>query len=129
MAFAAAKQSSQFFPRLAAWPEETTPEGEAVRRPCGPEEDGVVRASHWRGRLEEAIEEEDPGSGDESRRLLQLLPAAVESGCHGVWLPWSLVWLSVRSVATGHRTRRIACSRLQEQAMESGCHGVWLPVA
>ena len=32
------------------------PEGEAVRRP---EEDGVVRASHWRGRLEAAIEEEE----------------------------------------------------------------------
>ena len=35
------------------------PEGEAVRRPCGNEEDGVVRASHWRGHLEEAIEEEE----------------------------------------------------------------------
>ena len=35
------------------------PEGEAVRRPRGPEEDGVVRASHRRGRLEEAIEEEE----------------------------------------------------------------------
>ena len=35
------------------------PEGEAVRRPCGPEEDGVVRASHWRGNLGEAIEEEE----------------------------------------------------------------------
>ena len=33
--------------------------GEAVR-PCGPEEDGAVRASHRRGRLEEAaIEEEE----------------------------------------------------------------------
>ena len=49
-------------PRLAAWPEETPPEGEAVWRPCGPEEDGVVRASHRRGRLEEAIEEEEVGS-------------------------------------------------------------------
>ena len=29
------------------------PEGEAARRPCGPEEDGVVRAT------EEAIEEEE----------------------------------------------------------------------
>ena len=35
------------------------PEVEAVRRPCGPEEDGVVRASHWRGHLEEAIVEEE----------------------------------------------------------------------
>ena len=35
------------------------PEGEAVRRPCGPEEDGVVCASHWRGFLEQAIEEEE----------------------------------------------------------------------
>ena len=34
------------------------PEGEAVRWPCGLEEDAVVRASHWRGRLEGAIEEE-----------------------------------------------------------------------
>ena len=49
----------QDIPRHAAWPEETPPEGEAVRRPCGPEEDGVVRASHWRGHLEEAIEEEE----------------------------------------------------------------------
>ena len=36
-----------------------SPEGEAVRRPCGHEEDGVVRASHWRGHLEKAIEEEE----------------------------------------------------------------------
>ena len=35
------------------------PEGEAVRRPCGPEEDGVVRARNWRGLLERAIEEEE----------------------------------------------------------------------
>ena len=35
------------------------PEGEAVWRSCGPEEDGVVRASDWPGRLEEAIEKED----------------------------------------------------------------------
>ena len=49
----------QDIPRLAAWPEETPPEGEAARRSYGPEEDGVARASHWRGRLEEAIEEED----------------------------------------------------------------------
>ena len=36
-------------------------EGEAEQRPCGgPEEDDVVRArSHWRGRLEETIEEEE----------------------------------------------------------------------
>ena len=44
----------QDIPRLTAWPEETAPEGEAARRPrCGPEEDGVVRAT------EEAIEEEE----------------------------------------------------------------------
>ena len=68
----------QDIPTLAAWPEETSrtahsrtsrdsqrgqrrppPEGEAVRRPCGPEEDGVVLASHWRGRLEKPIEEEE----------------------------------------------------------------------
>ena len=36
----------QDIPTLAAWPEETPPEGEAVRRPCSPEEDGVVHASH-----------------------------------------------------------------------------------
>ena len=35
------------------------PEGEAVRQPCGPEEDGIVCASHWRGHLAEAIEEEE----------------------------------------------------------------------
>ena len=34
-------------------------EGEAAQRPCGPEEDGVVRASNWCGCLEEAIEEEE----------------------------------------------------------------------
>ena len=62
--------------------EETPPEGEAVRRSCGPEEDSVVRASRWCGHLKEAIEEEeeevasyklmrkarglDPGSGQPS---------------------------------------------------------------
>ena len=35
------------------------PKGEAVRQPCGPEEDGVVRASHWCGHLEEVTEEEE----------------------------------------------------------------------
>ena len=44
------------------------PEGEAVRRPCGPEEDGVVRASRWRGHLEEAIEEEMRESGMSARQ-------------------------------------------------------------
>ena len=41
--------------------EEAPPEGEAGRRPCGPEEDGAVRASHWRGRPEKAIEEGEGG--------------------------------------------------------------------
>ena len=58
----------QDIPRLAAWPEEShpppppppPPEGEAVhQQPSGPEEDDVVRASHWRGCLEEVIEEEE----------------------------------------------------------------------
>ena len=47
----------QDIPRLAAWPEETLPEGEAVRR--GPEEGSVVRASRWCGHLKEAIAEEE----------------------------------------------------------------------
>ena len=47
------------------------PEGEAVWRPCGPEEDGVVRASHWRGHLEEAIEEETE-EGIKGSRFLSL---------------------------------------------------------
>ena len=35
------------------------PEGAAVRRPFGPEADDVLRASRWRGCLEEAVEEDD----------------------------------------------------------------------
>ena len=34
----------------------------SVARGDPPEEDGVVRSSHWRGRLEEAIEEEEASS-------------------------------------------------------------------
>ena len=41
-----------------------SPEEEAVRRPCRPGEDGVVRASYWRGRLEAAIEEEEEEEED-----------------------------------------------------------------
>ena len=52
---------------VAPWPEDTPPPAPSplpreklpARRVCGPEEDGVDRASHWRGRLEETIEEEE----------------------------------------------------------------------
>ena len=33
------------------------PEGETLRRPCGPEEDSGIRASHWRGRLKDLMAE------------------------------------------------------------------------
>ena len=50
----------QDIPRLATWPEETDPhEREAAQRPYDPEENSVIHASHWHGRLEEAIEEEE----------------------------------------------------------------------
>ena len=47
--------------RLVAWPEETPLREKLYGNLVAlSEEDGVVRASHWRGCLEEAIEEEDP---------------------------------------------------------------------